>query len=84
MSDGSANLVPQDENPSSEGGSVFIYSPFASDKPEIVTKWCRGELNSILITFRNPLDAPLAIKQANLIIEGTVLKKYYTFFANIV
>ena len=25
---------------------------------------------TILITFRNPLNAPLAIKEANLIIEG--------------
>ena len=63
-------MIPRDENPLEGGGSVFIYSPFASDKPEVITKWCRRETNSILINFKNPLDAPLTIKQANLIIEG--------------
>ena len=63
-------MKPHDDNPSDNGASVFIYSPFASDKTEIVTKWCLGEQMTILITFRNPLNAPLAIKEANLIIEG--------------
>ena len=51
---GDKNLVPCDENPSG-GGSVFIYSPYESDKPKNEIKWCRGESNSVLITFRNPL-----------------------------
>ena len=32
-------------------------------KADLPTKWCRGEMNSVFITFRNPLDAPLAIKE---------------------
>ena len=63
-------MTPQDENPAEGSGSVFIYSPFANDRPEMATKWCRRETNSILINFKNPLEAPLAIKEANLIIEG--------------
>ena len=63
--------MPQDENPSG-GTSVFIYSPYESDKPKATIKWCASESNSIIITFRNPLSAPLTIKEASLIIEGEI------------